>query len=350
MRIEDVSHQALVLSNEVENGFPGKLWSCTSCKDKNDERLMKGFTTNKTYKSHKKTPSCSLYNTHCLPNTKTQWGKNLDYQRTGYDKEYVYAQPTKLRPAQQKKSTAPTSSHQKGLWIHKLLQFIILIIGSSPAPIPQTMGPADCVTCKNTEHRCISCKEKCCALCKVSGELNKHVCKNCSSSNDPSKDVAPIPDNKSSTIEHVISAVRSVQTGRPKRMATKKKTNLFQTDSDDDVPEPEYDSDQEHDKEYTQEDALRDADNEADEDFEDNDVLPSESARKSRPKQKQKGLPYELPAGAAPLFNQYRDRRHEMMTEAFTDDKYEAEIKWKPTDDDVLEIEKCVLSRYVINV
>ena len=133
-------------------------------------------------------------------------------------------------------------------------------------------------------------------------------------------------------------------------MATKKKTNLFQTDSDDDVPEPEYDSDQEHDKEYTQEDALRDADNEADEDFEDNDVLPSESARKSRPKQKQKGLPYELPAGAAPLFNQYRDRRHEMMTEAFTDDKYEAEIKWKPTDDDVLEIEKCVLSRYVINV
>ena len=59
---------------------------------------------------------------------------------------------------------------------------------SSPFPIKSgsrktkkkpAFSSIPCTTCLSTSHKCVICKEKCCALCKAAGELNGHICKDC---------------------------------------------------------------------------------------------------------------------------------------------------------------------------
>ena len=175
MNIEDVSHQCDILSNGLENGFSGKLWSCTACKDKNG--LMKGFTMKFNFsnvKYHKMKPSCTLFRGELLPESKKHWGKNMDYQRSNYGKkdEFVYGRPTDMRPVREKKSSVPPSSpaRQKKSSVPP---------SSSVRQVSPTPPSSQCVTCKTTKHICVDCKMPCCALCKASGELNGHLCKPC---------------------------------------------------------------------------------------------------------------------------------------------------------------------------
>ena len=185
MKIRDITHQCVMLSNEVEKEFSGKLWSCSVCKDA--AGVMKGYSRRENLmnkaKFHQWKPSCKLFLADLLPDTKKHWGKNMDYQRSNYEKseEFVYARPTELRGKRQKKAQVPLPEV------------------SEVSPVDgNTMGPfqgQSCKLCVSTEHRCISCKEKCCALCKVSGELNRHLCKSCSlSANVPSDGSASVPD------------------------------------------------------------------------------------------------------------------------------------------------------------
>ena len=118
---------------------------------------------------------------------------------------------------------------------------------------------------------------------------------------------------------------------------------MFLNETDDD---PVYDSDQENDHLYTAEgnDSSSDDDiyNSDDDNIED---IPSRPAAKSKKKEGEKRLPYEPPASLAPVLNDYREQRHEQMKNAFVDDSLEQEVRWTPTDEDMLEIEKSILSR-----
>ena len=107
-----------------------------------------------------------------------------------------------------------------------------------------------------------------------------------------------------------------------------------------------YDSDHENDQLYVQKEDDGSSDDEIDDE---DDVIPSKSRTKSRQKEGDvlpaSKLPYDPPSSIAPLLNEYRGQRHEQMREAFADKSLEPEVKWKPTEDDVLEIERSILSR-----
>ena len=112
MKVKDVTHQCVMLSNSVEIGFSGKLWCCSVCKD--DKGLMKSWTVKKNFlekkKLHKIQPTCKLFRSDVLPESKAHWGKNMDYQFTGYNKkeDWVYAKPKELKVPQEKKQPVPT--------------------------------------------------------------------------------------------------------------------------------------------------------------------------------------------------------------------------------------------------
>ena len=149
-------------------------------------------------------------------------------------------------------------------------------------------------------------------------------------------------------MDSIVGAIRSEKTGRPHRKVSKRVHNLFLNESDDDVPEREYDSDHENDHEFTEKDAEFEAVSSSGDDNDENDdnvghAKPAKGSQQSGGKR----LPYVPPSSLAPVLNEYRDRRLEAMKDAFANDSYEAVITWKPNDDDVLEIERCVLSRYV---
>ena len=113
MNIQDVVGQCVMLSNGVVNGFSGKLWGCTECKDAG---LMKSWTLKANFlnksKFHKMKPTCKLFRSDLLPESKKHWGKNMDYVKSGSDKkeEFVYARPVELRAERQKKRPVPPSS------------------------------------------------------------------------------------------------------------------------------------------------------------------------------------------------------------------------------------------------
>ena len=141
-------------------------------------------------------------------------------------------------------------------------------------------------------------------------------------------------------------------TRRPKRIVKKRVQNLFS--EDDSEPEPEYDSDHEKDQEYTESDALKDGgvgsledDGSDDEDISDDDDDPKVRRKSVKRKGKQIPLEYDPPSTIAPVLLEYRDRRHEQMRQAFFDESIELEVTWSPDENDVEEIEKCVLARCV---
>ena len=149
-------------------------------------------------------------------------------------------------------------------------------------------------------------------------------------------------------MDSIVGAIRSEKTGRPHRKVAKRVKNLFLNESDDDVPEPFYDSDHENDHEFTEKDAeLEAVSSSGDDNDENDDIVGHAKPAKVSQQRGGKGLPYNPPSSLAPILNEYRDRRLEAMKDAFANDSYEAEISWKPNDDDVLEIERTVLSRYV---
>ena len=141
-------------------------------------------------------------------------------------------------------------------------------------------------------------------------------------------------------------------TKRPKRKVTKRIQRLF-LDSDSE-PEPLYDSDHEKDQEYTEADALKDGDvrsleeDSSDHDSYDDDDIEAPRVSKKSVKRKGKDVPlaYDPPSAIASTLVEYRDRRHELMRQAFFDESLEDEVIWRPDENDVEEIEKCVLARY----
>ena len=162
-------------------------------------------------------------------------------------------------------------------------------------------------------------------------------------------------DDNTTTVDSVVCAVRSVQTQRPRRNVAKRVLNLFR-DSDSE-PEPEHDSDHEKDHEYTEKDAMEDADIESsDHNSVDEDACPLPKATAPRPQSKataenranggENPLPYNPPSDIAPTLLSYRDRRHELMRQAFFDTSLEKDISWRPNENDVTEIQRCVLARY----
>ena len=114
MNIEDVADQCVMLSNEVGDGFSGKLWSCTMCKD--DKGRMKAWTLKANFmnksKFHKIKPTCKLFLSDLLPESKKHWGKSMDYVKSGSDKkdEFVYGRPVELRAERQRRRPVPPSS------------------------------------------------------------------------------------------------------------------------------------------------------------------------------------------------------------------------------------------------
>ena len=154
-------------------------------------------------------------------------------------------------------------------------------------------------------------------------------------------------------------AVRAEETNRPRRKTTKKVVNLFP--DDDSEPEPAYDSDVEHDQEYTDQDALREAgkkswdDESSEDDGDDDDDIPQDvSAANPSKKKKRKGdtakpLPYSPPEDMAEICREYRERRVEdMIEELEMFDEENSDFDWTPNETDNEEIERTVLSRWVI--
>ena len=158
-------------------------------------------------------------------------------------------------------------------------------------------------------------------------------------------------DENLSTVDDIVGAVRSEMTKRPKRKVKKRIQNLFS--NSDSEPEPVYDSDDQKDQEYTEADALKDGgvrnleDIASDDEGNDDDNEgPSCSSKTVRGKRTGLPLNYDPPSDIAPVLLEYRSRRHGLMREAFFDESLEKEVTWTPDENDVEEIEKCVLSRY----
>ena len=142
-----------MLSDNIVENFPGKLWCCTatSCTTKG---MMKGFTVRSNFanaKKHKKTPLCKLFLPDVLHDGKKSFGKNMDHST---DPNYVYGRPTEFRTARQKK-----------------------------AAVEETEA---CEICQTTEHRCSNCQNRCCNFCRGSGENHNLLCKTCSKLLEPS--------------------------------------------------------------------------------------------------------------------------------------------------------------------
>ena len=83
--------------------------------------------------------------------------------------------------------------------IHEVATSKTFVAGAESPALKRTIknkkdadeSTSSCPVCKNSEHYCKICKRRCCALCKVSGELNNHICKSCSKPPIPDQD----PDN-----------------------------------------------------------------------------------------------------------------------------------------------------------
>ena len=127
---------------------------------------------------------------------------------------------------------------------------------------------------------------------------------------------------------------------------------------DDSEPEVVYDSDAEHDQEYTEKDALREAgkktldEDSPEEDDEDDDIPPQDHISKPSKRNKKdaaaRPLQYDPPEQMAEFCREYRERRLEDMTEELEMfDEENGEYQWTQTDEDMEEIEKAILSRCV---
>ena len=94
--------------------------------------------------------------------------------------------------------STPSKSSRKDD-IHEVATSKTFVAGAESPALKRTMknkkdadeSTSSCPVCKNSEHYCKICKRRCCALCKVSGELNNHICKSCSKPHIPDQD----PDN-----------------------------------------------------------------------------------------------------------------------------------------------------------
>ena len=161
-------------------------------------------------------------------------------------------------------------------------------------------------------------------------------------------------ENNSPTADDVVVAVRAEQTSRPRRKATKRAVNLFVDENGDPEPEYEYDSDAENDHEFTEQDALNEADDGSCEEAEDGDddppaVTSSKPSNKKKKGETMKPLPYNPPEGIAEICQEYQERRVEDMIEELQSfDPETAEFEWSPNEDDIEDIERTVLSRWVI--
>ena len=100
----EVGYNCLMLSEDVEKDFSGKLWSCTSCKHANG--VMMGNTTKRKWKASHKKSSCSLHLENLLPPSKKYWGKTID----NGDPNYVYGKPKEFKDLQKKKIQPSSSS------------------------------------------------------------------------------------------------------------------------------------------------------------------------------------------------------------------------------------------------
>ena len=145
--------QCLMLSNDIVESFPGKLWCCTGASCKTNS-MMKGFTMrDNLVKKHKK-PSCKLFLPDVLHDGKKSFGKNMDHST---DPNYLYGRPTLFRTARLKKPA----------------------VEEVEVEVEDEVEVEACPICPTTQHRCSDCKKPCCNMCRADGENSDILCKDC---------------------------------------------------------------------------------------------------------------------------------------------------------------------------